>query len=64
MSPDFYVSPALVVGVQSNGSVSTATASYGSSNGVRPVINLRSNVTIVLEGTGNPGTATNPYIVK
>ncbi len=33
-------------------------------NGIRPVINLKADTNLVLEGNGTPGTVDNPYIVK
>ena len=36
---------------------------YGG-DGVRPVINLKSDVEAFLNGTGEPGTSTNPYVIK
>lgn len=62
MSPPYFNGYAHVWYVNGNGDVYriNAVIAYG----VRPVINLKSNVGFTLEGTGDAGTDTNPYIIK
>jgi len=61
LSPYNYNSGARVFAVNSNGYLHWAYVTY--TNGVRPVINLKSTTKFINNGTGDPGTSTNPYEV-
>ena len=63
MSPRYFVGDyAYVWSVDAAGDASHGIAD--DEGGVRPVINLKSNVEFTLEGTGTPGSSTNPYTIK
>ena len=63
MSPDNFGGNANMLLVRNTGEL-TDNHVYSSTPGVRPVINLKANTNLVLEGNGTPGTVNNPYIVK
>ena len=69
MSPVFFGDAdgdfAYVGAVNDAGNVSSYMAAnvYGP-DGVRPVINLKADIEFELTGTGEPGSSTNPYVIK
>ena len=63
MTPSYVYSGSAVVSyVGNHGNLGNGAVQAG--YGARPVINLKANTNLVLEGSGTPGTVNNPYIVK
>ena len=58
-----YISPAVVFSVNLNGRMDSSSVS-NRIPGVRPVINLRSDVNLNFENSIDKGTFSNPYIVQ
>ena len=60
----FYLACKNVFSVNESGNLGSNEVTSYDNFGLRPVINVKGNLEVELTGTGNPGTSTNPYIIK